>query len=87
MRYIIFLAILLSSCAGRVPGNAVWTTPANQTPPQYDYGFPTGPLIGRVVQNPDGTWKTYGCNGESSTQPTLSQAEQVVATSCANANK
>jgi hypothetical protein len=81
------VVLLLCGCAGRVAGTASWVQPPSQKPPQWYYQFPTGPLLGRVVQNADGSWQAYGCNGKNqSNVVSLAYAEQAVVNSCANAN-
>ena len=78
------LAICMSSCAGKVPGTPAWTQPAENS---WDYGFPTGALLGRVVLIDD-TFSSYGCNGQNKTGfASLAAAEQFVESSCANVNQ
>jgi len=84
---ILALAVLLAGCAGRLPGPYVWT-PAKppDMPAQWFYGS-NGLALGRVVQQPDGTWRAYGCGGWSTGGLSLADAETAVATTCVPENK
>jgi hypothetical protein len=86
-----FLLVFLVGCAGRVPGTAVWTQVPQATPTTWDYGYPAGALLGRVVVVSETDYVAYGCPTPgvvgSVTFTTLAQAESFVATSCANVNK
>jgi hypothetical protein len=88
-KLLVVALLLLCGCAGRVAGTASWVPlapqPPSQTPTQWDYQFPTGPLLGRVVLA-NGVYVAYGCNGYSATSDNLQTAQQGVITSCANAN-
>jgi hypothetical protein len=86
MKKLSIAVLLLTGCAGRVPGTASWTPVPGPAPVTWDYGI-NGALLGRVVPQPNGSFEAYGCNNKNSTELTLLAAEDFVAVTCQNVNK